>query len=86
MTTRSVFAYAAHRIRRHPAGEITLTARCLAPGCRWELDATSDLAAGDEACMAHTGLNPGHDTFERTWSEVSLVTRLDRRDKLPEAE
>ncbi|MEU5436629.1 hypothetical protein AB0G73_25055 [Streptomyces sp. NPDC020719] len=77
MSTRALFTYAVHRIGRHPEGELALTARCLDADCRWELAATSDLEAGDEACMTHTGLNPGHDRFERQWSEVSLVTRVD---------
>ena len=80
MSTKALFTYALHRIGRHPEAEVTMTARCLAATCGWELAPTGDLAAGDEACMTHTGLHPGHDRFERQWSEVSLVTRAHGAD------
>ncbi|WP_143066019.1 hypothetical protein [Streptomyces sp. CC53] len=60
-------------IGTHPQSERTMSARCLAPECRWLLAATADLKAGDEACMTHTAHTKDHDKFERVWCEVSEV-------------
>jgi hypothetical protein len=72
----TVLRYVQHRIVSHPQGEVSVSAQCLAGDCTWICPPTSDIAAADVACMAHTG-RTGHPTFARRYEDVALVTRVE---------
>ncbi|MFE9257910.1 hypothetical protein [Streptomyces sp. NPDC006879] len=71
----TVLRYAVHRIISHPAGEVTVSAQCLAADCGWVAAPSADVAAVDVACMSHTG-RTGHPTFARRYEDVALVERV----------
>lgn len=75
MSTRAVLRYVKHTMRRHPLSEVTHTAACIA--CGWQVGPTADGDLADNAAMAHTGRNAGHDQFTRTIEFVAEVVRAD---------
>ncbi|QKN87611.1 hypothetical protein QEN63_gp26 [Streptomyces phage Vondra] len=74
---RSVLRYVTHRIATAPESEVTISVRCLTPGCGWSLGATADIDAANQACMTHTGRLHDHVHFERLWSDVAEVQRVE---------
>ncbi|MEU9618844.1 hypothetical protein [Streptomyces sp. NPDC048155] len=73
---RAVLKYVMHTIKTAPQSEVTMTARCLTPGCGWTLAPTADIDAANEACMTHAGRLADHVLFAREWSDVASVRRL----------
>lgn len=83
---RAVYAYVPHKIKRHPTSQLTVTATCLASDCTWQVGPTSDGELVDNACMAHTGLNATHTTFDRAFKDVAEVVRLEHNERSVEGE
>ncbi|OKJ42686.1 hypothetical protein AMK22_07630 [Streptomyces sp. CB01580] len=74
---RSVLRYVTHKIATAPQSEVTISVRCLTPDCEWSLGPTADVDAANQACMTHTGRLHDHVHFDRLWSDVALVRRLE---------
>ncbi|MFE9569214.1 hypothetical protein ACFYMW_12050 [Streptomyces sp. NPDC006692] len=83
MSVRSTLRGVMYRVQRHPDSEVTLTARCMSgegAGCRWELDATTDLEAGGVAMMSHTA-DTGHAIFARTLEDMACVVLTNAQEQ-----
>ncbi|MFF1478793.1 hypothetical protein ACFVYD_14670 [Streptomyces sp. NPDC058301] len=73
MSVRSTLRAVVYKVLSHPAGEVTMAARCMhGSGCMWELDATADLEAGSVALMSHTA-ETGHAIFTRCLEDMACV-------------
>ncbi|MFJ9574295.1 hypothetical protein [Streptomyces bacillaris] len=80
MTIRTVLRWVRHGIGTAEESEVTMTARCLMPGCDWTLAPTSNQDAGNEACMTHKG-RTGHTHFARVWEDVAEVRQLELNER-----
>ncbi|EPD60834.1 hypothetical protein HMPREF1211_04852 [Streptomyces sp. HGB0020] len=74
---RAVLRYVKHTMRPHSLSEVTHTSCCLAADCRWQVGPTNDGDLADDAAMAHTGRNAGHDKFARTIEFVAEVVQAE---------
>ncbi|MFI0979879.1 hypothetical protein ACH4SP_23110 [Streptomyces sp. NPDC021093] len=77
---RASMRFVRWEILGHPSSEVTLTARCLDPDCRWELAPTGDHRMGNDTIMRHTACT-GHATFARSMQDLAVVVLADRAEQ-----
>ncbi|WP_443063097.1 DUF7848 domain-containing protein [Streptomyces sp. NBC_00483] len=71
---RVAYRFVMRTIRRAAESEMTLTARCLANGCKWSVGPTAELEVAQDACLVHAEQQgEAHSRFSRVTEDVGEV-------------